>query len=266
MGREDVERAIRDGVGFLWKNQQPNGSWPGPPGSTELVILALLTAASRRRPTLPAISSVDAARLWPPPSRSATPWPPPPPLPPPGLPQRPPGSTAHCRHDGHNPFPVDLPTAAIELPTPQQRSRRFSERRPPAPAGTQPARPGAQSAALASAPLSDLRPAAGSWWSRSHQSLSTSMASRPAWSSTAGPASDAQGFPLPLGAGQPNLPDQAPALGDPLPLSTQSEGFLTVNSASSGQAARRIHVGCTRHTQGSDDQTRHNSSNLNRWR
>jgi hypothetical protein len=41
---EDVERAIRDGVRFLRQSQQPNGYWGGQEGTTELVLLALLTA------------------------------------------------------------------------------------------------------------------------------------------------------------------------------------------------------------------------------
>jgi Domain of unknown function (DUF4159) len=42
--REQVERAIHDGVGFLRRVQGVDGSWPGQPGTTELVVLALLTA------------------------------------------------------------------------------------------------------------------------------------------------------------------------------------------------------------------------------
>ncbi len=42
--RVEVEHAIHDGVGYLKKVQSPDGSWAGQPGTTELVILALLTA------------------------------------------------------------------------------------------------------------------------------------------------------------------------------------------------------------------------------
>lgn len=42
--REQVERAIRGGVGYLRRSQHPDGSFPGQPGMTELVTLALLTA------------------------------------------------------------------------------------------------------------------------------------------------------------------------------------------------------------------------------
>src|SRR5262245_56703624 len=42
--REAVEKAIRDGVAYLRRAQRPDGSWPGQPGTSELVILALLTA------------------------------------------------------------------------------------------------------------------------------------------------------------------------------------------------------------------------------
>ena len=42
--REQVERAIQLGVGYLHRTQAPDGSWPGQPGMTELVVLALLTA------------------------------------------------------------------------------------------------------------------------------------------------------------------------------------------------------------------------------
>jgi hypothetical protein len=44
---EDVARAIRNGVTALRRHQQPDGSWPGQPGSTELATLALLTAGER---------------------------------------------------------------------------------------------------------------------------------------------------------------------------------------------------------------------------
>jgi hypothetical protein len=40
----EVERAIRDGVDFLRRTQQLDGSWPGQAGVTELAVLALLTA------------------------------------------------------------------------------------------------------------------------------------------------------------------------------------------------------------------------------
>ncbi len=42
--REEVERAIRDGVHYVRDLQQPDGSLGGQPGMTELVTLALLTA------------------------------------------------------------------------------------------------------------------------------------------------------------------------------------------------------------------------------
>ena len=42
--RVEVEDAIRSGVRFLKKAQKPDGNWDGPPGMTELVTLALLTA------------------------------------------------------------------------------------------------------------------------------------------------------------------------------------------------------------------------------
>ncbi len=41
---EQVERAIRRGVGFLKARQKPDGSWPGEPGMTALIGLALVTA------------------------------------------------------------------------------------------------------------------------------------------------------------------------------------------------------------------------------
>src|ERR1700693_1053721 len=45
--RADVERAIRDGVAFLKKTQLGDGSWGGQAGTTELVLLALLTGGGR---------------------------------------------------------------------------------------------------------------------------------------------------------------------------------------------------------------------------
>ena len=42
--REEVERAIREGIHFLRQHQQPDGTWGGVEGSTELATLALLTA------------------------------------------------------------------------------------------------------------------------------------------------------------------------------------------------------------------------------
>ncbi len=42
--RGEVEAAIADGVRFLKRTQNPDGSWGGQPGTSELVILALLTA------------------------------------------------------------------------------------------------------------------------------------------------------------------------------------------------------------------------------
>ncbi|MBX6312883.1 MAG: DUF4159 domain-containing protein, partial [Isosphaeraceae bacterium] len=42
--RQDVERAIRDGVRYLRSQQLANGGWPGPNGASSLVTLALLTA------------------------------------------------------------------------------------------------------------------------------------------------------------------------------------------------------------------------------
>ena len=42
--REQVERAIVGGVGYLLRTQGPDGSWSGAPGTTELSLLALLTA------------------------------------------------------------------------------------------------------------------------------------------------------------------------------------------------------------------------------
>ena len=44
MTRLDVENAIRAGVDGLKKSQKADGHWDGPPGLTELVTLALLTA------------------------------------------------------------------------------------------------------------------------------------------------------------------------------------------------------------------------------
>ena len=48
--RDEVERAIRDGVRYLKQEQRPDGSWPdvhgdARTGTTSLVTLALLTAA-----------------------------------------------------------------------------------------------------------------------------------------------------------------------------------------------------------------------------
>ena len=50
--REDVERAIRDGVRFLQKNQRDDGSWEDisqqhKTGTTSLITLALLTAGEK---------------------------------------------------------------------------------------------------------------------------------------------------------------------------------------------------------------------------
>ena len=45
--REEVEAAIKAGVNFLKKSQNPDGSWPGQPGTSELVLLALVTAGER---------------------------------------------------------------------------------------------------------------------------------------------------------------------------------------------------------------------------
>ena len=42
--REEVEQAIKNGIGFLLKIQRPDGSWGKQPGETALVTLALLTA------------------------------------------------------------------------------------------------------------------------------------------------------------------------------------------------------------------------------
>jgi hypothetical protein len=42
--REEVEKAIREGVAYLRKNQLPDGTWPGVGGTTELATLALLTS------------------------------------------------------------------------------------------------------------------------------------------------------------------------------------------------------------------------------
>jgi hypothetical protein len=43
----DVQRAIRGGIGYLISIQDRNGGWPGQPGTTALVTLALLTAGER---------------------------------------------------------------------------------------------------------------------------------------------------------------------------------------------------------------------------
>jgi hypothetical protein len=50
---EQVERAIRRGVAFLKSSQAPGGSWPGEPGVTALVSLALVTAGES--PDSPAV-------------------------------------------------------------------------------------------------------------------------------------------------------------------------------------------------------------------
>ncbi len=50
---EQVDRAIRRGVAFLKGQQAPDGSWPGEPGVTALVSLALVTAGES--PDSPAI-------------------------------------------------------------------------------------------------------------------------------------------------------------------------------------------------------------------
>jgi len=42
--REDVEQSIKAGIGFLLKQQRPEGGWGGHPGESALVTLALLTA------------------------------------------------------------------------------------------------------------------------------------------------------------------------------------------------------------------------------
>jgi hypothetical protein len=66
--REDVERAIRDGVRFLKQEQRPDGSWEdtnpqAKTGTTSLVTLALLTAGEK--PDSPVIrKALDHLRLF----------------------------------------------------------------------------------------------------------------------------------------------------------------------------------------------------------
>ena len=45
--REGVDHAIREGIAFLKKTQDPSGVWSGPAGQTELAVLALITAGER---------------------------------------------------------------------------------------------------------------------------------------------------------------------------------------------------------------------------
>src|SRR3954447_18203553 len=57
--REDVERAIQEGVRYLKKEQRDDGAWPdadhrAQTGTTSLVTLALLTAGEK--PNSPAIA------------------------------------------------------------------------------------------------------------------------------------------------------------------------------------------------------------------
>ncbi len=52
--REEVEKAIRDGVRFLHQRQSPDGNWPGVTGTTELATLALLSSGDK--PTDPEVA------------------------------------------------------------------------------------------------------------------------------------------------------------------------------------------------------------------
>ncbi len=66
--REEVERAIRDGVRYLKGLQHANGSWSdveneAKTGTTSLIALALLTAGES--PDSPAQDTGIPARFWP---------------------------------------------------------------------------------------------------------------------------------------------------------------------------------------------------------